>query len=166
MTKVCKISALICGLLSIIKTQISRNQIRKQNVVEYTYILITEKEARVALQVHAKCQLQDDLIGMISQTCTFIFQVEIQTLQRCEGIYWKLAITYYCLHHILAFCEDDMLKNLYETIYSSDPRKPLIILCVPNSEETNRKQRKYLHSRNNHVMKTCLSNLLPDQSWS
>lgn len=37
------------------KTQISRNQIRKQNVVEYTYILITEKEARVAVQVHAMC---------------------------------------------------------------------------------------------------------------
>lgn len=36
-----------------------------------------------------------------------------------------------------------MLKILYETIYSSDPSKPLIIMCVPNSEEaSNRKKRK------------------------
>lgn len=36
-----------------------------------------------------------------------------------------------------------MLKILYETIYSSDPSKPLIILYVPNSEQTsNRKKRK------------------------
>lgn len=36
-----------------------------------------------------------------------------------------------------------MLKILYETIYSSDPSKSLIILCAPTSEEaSNRKKRK------------------------
>lgn len=30
----------------------------------------SQKEAGVALQVHAKCSLQDNIIDMISQTCT------------------------------------------------------------------------------------------------
>lgn len=56
MTKICKN---ICINMWATKhnkqTQISKNQIRKLNVVEYTYILITQKEAGVALKVHAKC---------------------------------------------------------------------------------------------------------------
>lgn len=130
------------------------------NVMVYTSIPIIQEDSGVGFKVPLS-QLTSVSCRMITLFlvwfCRFMWTEPSHhpisswsALQRCERV-----VTDHCLPHSLAFCEDGTLMILYDTFYSSDTSKS-VILCVLNSEEASNVVKAHLHSRNSHVIKTLI----------